>query len=353
MKKPESGEVQAGWYESPEHVGYEQYWNGKYWDKNLRLPPDFEGSLPVDEALVLGKMYFRKPYFSDDAFQVVFGLTSVVQVARIYTNAKEGSFDSSTAYSIFSGLGDAILGVFLTFLFSWLIALFYLVPRRKKDLLRIASSTQLGDINKSQNQVLPLGRFFTRRKFISAGVVIIFLIVPFFNLISSGKNSEDKYFEIEQKISAVVGEWNVSATPISKAIQGITAGTTDEGTARTVASSASSRFAVITYELEDACKPIPIFDVNSSGKEGALAKAYYALKVTCDLLPSESAEVLLLLEAQLNPTSTQTELDYHVGQISDIIGKRKQAMLESVNALEPYASAAQKDALNRMKSLLG
>jgi len=35
MRKPE-GKAPAGWFDSPEHEGYEQYWNGSFWTKQTR-----------------------------------------------------------------------------------------------------------------------------------------------------------------------------------------------------------------------------------------------------------------------------------------------------------------------------
>jgi hypothetical protein len=35
MKKPE-GMAEPNWYDSPENLGMEQYWNGKYWTKQTR-----------------------------------------------------------------------------------------------------------------------------------------------------------------------------------------------------------------------------------------------------------------------------------------------------------------------------
>jgi hypothetical protein len=49
MKKPE-GKAEAGWYDAPEIIGYEQYWDGSKWlrqkrlsgsNKDLKKSPDF------------------------------------------------------------------------------------------------------------------------------------------------------------------------------------------------------------------------------------------------------------------------------------------------------------------------
>lgn len=184
---------------------------------------------------------------------------------------------------------------------------------------------------------------------IMLGILVISVLYNFFFPPSS---EGDKYFEIEQRISAVVKDWNVAATPVSEAIRGISDGSIGSAKARGIVGEASSQFAVITNRLDDACKSIPSHDVNASGQEGAFAKSYDALQVTCDLLPQESTELILLVTEQISPVGTQAKIDYHASQISLIVEKRRKAVLDSLDAMTPYLSDAQKANVERMRTVL-
>ena len=347
MKKPQ-GKAEAGWYDAPEIEGYLQYWNGKFWTKKKQIKDGFE-HLELIPEFELGKFFFRKPFTSDNAFIGWAVLNGLVALSRLSSNSKQG-FDTSNAFSIFSGIGDAVFGTFFLALFTWVFFLVYLIPRRIKDK---KNSTN----NKFENEeVLVSQQFkFKSKKWVTLGV-ILFILVTFY-LISRNSNNSfsaqgDKYFSIEQKISAVVGEWNVAATPISEAAQSISNGKMNTAQARQVVGEASSNFAVIHNKLSDECSAIPNYDLNAKDEEGAIAKAYDALKVTCDLLPQESFEILALVTEQISPIGTQERIDYHSNQITIIIEKRKKAVLDSLDALDPYLTDAQRDLLNRLRESL-
>ena len=99
------------------------------------------------------------------------------------------------------------------------------------------------------------------------------------------------------------------------------------------------------------CEAIPSFNKDAEGEEGAVGKAYYALQVTCEGIPKESSEVLALIREQISPYGTQVKLDYHSNQLAEIINDRKSALLEAIDALEPYATSAQKEEANRIREL--
>jgi hypothetical protein len=178
---------------------------------------------------------------------------------------------------------------------------------------------------------------------------VVIPIIVLSNSKSLNQNEGDKYFEIEQRISKVIGEWNVAATPIYEAVQLISNGQMDAAQARQIASDTSSKFAVIHNKLYDECSSIPMYDLNSTGFEFAIAKAYEAIKVSCDLLPQESVEILSLVTAQISETGTQSDIDYHQTQIAIIVEKRRTAMLESLDAMEPFLNEAQKQTFQRLR----
>lgn len=83
-----------------------------------------------------------------------------------------------------------------------------------------------------------------------------------------------------------------------------------------------------------------------------MTKAYEALQVSCDLIPQQSVEVLLLVTEQISPVATQAKIDYHVQQIQDLSGKRRGALLLAIEAMQPYLNDVEKETLKRLTDSL-
>lgn len=344
MKKPD-GKAEAGWYDAPELEGHLQYWNGKYWTKKKQVK-DGDENLGVLPEYELGKFLFRSPIMSDGifiAYLILAGLTTAYLIA-----------DYSEFVSGVTKVTLLIPAIGITLIWIYIIFLLVLIPRRifdkKRGITKSVSSknkdTTLAD-NSSAQQV----KYKNRNKYLFAicATLVVILIAVFSNSKSLNQNEGDRYFEVEQRISKVVGEWNVAVTPLSEAIQLISDGAMNATVARQILGETSSKFAVIHNKLEDECSTIPKYDLNSTGFEFATAKAYDALKVTCDLLPQESVEVLSLVNAQISSTSTQADIDYHQNEIAVIIEKRRVAMTESLDAMEPFLNEAQKQTIQRLR----
>ena len=344
MKKPD-GKAEAGWYDAPELDGYLQYWNGKFWTKNkqikdgsenLEIPPDYE----------LGKLLFRSPIMSDGIF-----ITYLIIVGITF------SYLVVDYLKFTSGLFTVLLLIpasIVTLIWIYIIFLLVLIPRRIFDKKKGITKSVAGknkDTRLAEGSSIEQGKYKNRNKYLFAicAAIVIIPIVVFSNSKSLNQNEGDKYFEVEQRISKVIGEWNIAATPISEAVQLISNGQMDAAQARQIVSDTSSKFAVIHNKLYDECSTIPKYDLNSTGFEFASAKAYDALKVTCDLLPQESVEVMSLVIAQISATSTQADVDYHQNEIAIIIEKRRTAMLESLDAMEPFLNEAQKQTFQRLR----
>lgn len=297
------------------------------------------------------KFLFDKPVSRDWLFWIFIALATLNGVGSIQRVNESGGINTST-FSLLSGSIDALVILFTTYI---LVIPIYLVRRflRKKNKVDAESSENFSQVGDIENEVVTSGapRITSKKTIVFVGAVILALILiqsRNANLSSEG----DKFFEIEQNVSAVVNDWNVAATPIAEAIIAISEGSMGAAEARGVIGEASSRFAVITNELEDVCASIPTYDLSASGQDGAIAKSYDALQVTCDLLPQQSTEVLLLVNEQISPVGTQEKIDYHANQISIIQEKRKQAILDSLDALLPYSTDSQKANLERMREAL-
>jgi hypothetical protein len=340
MNMPE-GEAPAGWYEVPGERNSERYWDGKNWTSETRrlewvpTATDSNGTVRT-----LGRFFFRNPITSDWAFiayVVVVGLTMFTAVKQDYDNGF--SFPVILQIPVL-----ALLGVWVYILF-----LLILIPRRFMDKRRgvLFPTAKVESIESPAP-----GKKSYKAVYIVGGIGAFFLILAMTSLNNSGKSDGDKYFEIEQEISAVVKDWNVAATPISEAIRSISDGTMSAAEGRQIAGEASTQFAIINNRLDDACSLIPEYDLNADGREGAFAKSYDALQVTCDLLPQESTEILLLVGEQVSLDGTQAKIDYHVNEIAIIIEKRKKAIIDSIDALMPYLSDAQKDNIERLRTVL-
>lgn len=297
------------------------------------------------------KFLFDKPITNDWLFWVFVAFSTLNGIGAIQRVNSSGGINTST-FSLISGAIDALVVIFSTYV---LVIPIYLVRKfiRKKNNVGLRSQEEQSPSEINDLEIVsPENLKFTKKKLgiLAAAIVLVFILLRFLGGNSSSEG--DKYFEIEQDISAVVQDWNVAATPISEAIRGISDGSIGSAEARAIIGEASSKFAVITNRLNDACESIPNYDVSLPGKEGAFAKSYDALQVTCDLLPQESTEILLLVNEQISPLGTQANIDYHANQISLIVEKRKKAVLDSLDAISPYLSESQKANVDRMRSAL-
>ncbi len=298
------------------------------------------------------KYLFDSPVMRDWLFWVfcLFLLANAVNALQRVSNSGGINFSPVSAIS---GTIDAAVQVLIT----WVMILpIYLIrksirKRKNKDYVEIELQQDTPEMHDSELVVSDHRNKKKKRVILSISLMVIII----WSFVFSGKNTDydaDKYFEVQQLISAQVKEWNVAATPISQLVIRISNGTVGEAEARRVAGEASSNFALIHNDLRDACTNIPDYDVNSPGRDGAIALSYDALQVTCDLLPQESIEILALVAAQLSPISTQADLDYHSNQIASLIERRRLAVSKSIDALEPFATQAEKDQLARLKVML-
>jgi hypothetical protein len=344
MKKPQ-GDASAGWYDSPEHEGKEQYWNGKYWVNKTRTVGDEGPQVFEHTEKYLGKLLFRHPITSDWAFVTLM----ILWILSIFFAIKD---EVSASGALLTYLIIPMLPLFAAI--WYLCLLIVLVPRRILDKRKgLVKFGKIDSKHESDSVSHRKTRNPSRDAFIVTGVLAIVIGGGFLAFSNSSGNEGDKYFAIEQKISRVVGEWNVAATPASEAVAAISNGTMTPQEARAVISTVSSDFAVIHNKLRDECTAVPDFDLNAPGIKGAVAKGYSALKVTCDLLPQESAEVLLLIREQISPTGTQEQIDYHSSQLSQIINKRKDATVDALKSIREYGSDADKQLIDRLLKSLG
>jgi hypothetical protein len=297
------------------------------------------------------KFLFDNPVTKDWLFWVFVALATLSGVGAIQRVNESGGVNTSS-FSLLSGSIDALVVIFSTYIF---VIPIYLVRKyiRKKNKVNLESIEELSQVEEDNSEIESSSapRVRSKKPFIFVGVAVLVLLL----IVSTSGNSSsegDRYFEIEQSISAVVQDWNVAATPLSEAMIGITDGSMGTAEARRITGQASSEFAVITNRLEDACESIPEYDINALGEEGAFAKAYDALQVTCDLLPQESTEALLLIAEQISPTGTQANIDYHSNEIAIIIEKKRKAILDSLDAMMPFLSEAQRANAERMRGAL-
>jgi hypothetical protein len=346
MKKPAT-EAPAGWYDDPETEGQERFWNGKYWSNKTCAIGEARPDAVNNSQRQLGKFLFRTPYMNDGlfiAYLIISGITTIY-LGNDYLNFASGVV----------ALVLLIPSIAITCIWIYILFLIILVPRRILD--KRNGLTKAKKLDKSIEENLSVAKFTIgkyRVRPIPMSITIIFILVLILGsgrIFSSSPEAEgDKYFEVQQRITKVVGEWNVAATPISEAVQLISNGEMSSSEARQVLSETSSKFAVIHNKLDDECLTIPKYDLNSSGFKFATAKAYDALKVTCDLLPQQSVEILALVNQQISLSGTQAGIDYHLNQITMIVESRRTALFESMDALEPYLTEAQKQTFQRLRN---
>ncbi|TSA58563.1 MAG: DUF2510 domain-containing protein [Methylophilaceae bacterium] len=345
MKKPE-GTAEPGWYDEPETPGMEQYWNGKYWSKHKRELGEIGPEVFPHDQKFLHKSLFRLPLEKD----YVFAAYIIISALSIFSSIKQ-DIDSNTRLPLFITFFGSL------FLFAWVYLLFLiiLIPRRVMDKKKgMTHKSYIASGEASRKKIKGFKELDTNSKIIilACGIFIVIGFVYYSSTKSSLASESNRYYETEQKISAVVKDWNVAATPISMASIKITNGTMGVDEARLIALEFNSASIQIHQRLKKECDTIPSFNRDAEGEQGAVGKAYFALQVTCEGIPKESSEVLALIREQISPNWTQARLDYHNNQLAEIINNRKSALLESLDALEPYASSSQKEEANRLRKLL-
>ncbi len=258
---------------------------------------------------------------------------------------------STTPLGILSGTIDAAVVILSSFI--WIVLIYFIrkFVRKKSSNpnIEVALDTSAVDTLMPQN----------RRKFFTTipGIILILIVVSVISIVAI-ENSRSKDFGAEflskqQKISRIIGEWNVAVAPVAQAIQSISAGTMDLTEATTIMTVANSNMSDIDYRLRLACQILPVRRVDGSEKELAIDMAYEMLREACTVTPQQYMEVIALVKEQLSPQATQERIDYHVNQYALLGNRKKIAAVNGLNALMPYVSSAEKEQLNRMKELFG
>ncbi len=291
-----------------------------------------------------GRMLFRKPYFSDMAFNLYLGINAISILARFISNSSEGGFNVDSAASIISGLLDAVIGTLAGAFVYWVVFLIYLIPRRKKDNreFNLAPGQSLIDASpKTSNQ--------TKEKSKSrliAGALIIMLVLTY--ILYPKQSEAQKYLEVQRGITKNIGDWNVVAQELAITIEGVNNRTIDLSQAAKVLNELPSKFGSVHEQLEKSCQSIPSFEIKGKGIKFAIAKSYEALQISCKYIPQQSAEALLLLYEMISPSGTQQKIDAHITEVNRISKLRREAAFQASLAIKPYLSETERETLNRI-----
>lgn len=341
MRKPES-KAEEGWYDHPEVEGYEKYWNGKFWTKKNRLIGE-EGPIAIPtNAKYLGRFLFRYPIRSDGAF---IGYLIIVALSILYA-LKEEAVSGVDLGVIIIALSGSI------FFIPWVYILFllYLVPRRivdkKRGLQKYIQESEIDvDSKETGNQ--------SKKAFVIVGVVLLLVASVFLGLKQVSKSDGDIWFEEEQRISVIMGEWNQGIAPFVTLIQEISSGQISIVEAQEKAAPLNSAVGPILIRLSDECSDVPNEPITGQGQERAFQLAWKMLRVVCDVMPQQYTETLAIYKAQISATSTQEDIDYHVAQLTALGERKKAAAIEALDAISPYATAGELENIKRMRALLG
>ena len=341
MQKPE-GKAEAGWYDHPTEVGYEKYWNGKFWTKKNRLLGE-EGPVatPADKKY-LGRLLFRYPIGSDGAF---IGYL-IIAALGIFNGLRQ---EVSSGFDLALIINALFLSA-VTLPWVYILFLIYLVPRRIFDKKRgIQSYTDESDtgleINENSKQ--------SKKVITVVGAVLVLSLLISVGLRTTSKSAGDEFYEEQQRISAITAEWNQEAAKLVTLIQGISSGEFSIGEAQERAAVLNSTLSPILIRLREECDDVPNEPITGEGQERAIQLSWKMLSVVCEVTPQQYTETLAVYKAQISATSTQADIDYHVAQLTALGERKKAAAIEALNAISPYATAGELENLNRMKALLG
>lgn len=331
MKFP-GNDVPAGWYESPDDSSVEKYWNGDAWTDQTRSISRTEKSL--------GKLLFRNPLMSDWAFigyLVLLGLTT-------FTILKQ---DAELILSTKFLLLVPMVGI--TAIWIYILFLIILVPRRILDKKKGLRNSEL-----PTEKVAPAVN--KKTSYIAAGIGVLVLIIGIQAFAGNQKSSfssmSDEWFSEEQRISAILSEWNNATLPVMQVIRGLSDGTVTESQALAQVTSAQQKVTTIIEKLRVECEGIPREDTSGNDEAAAVAKAWFMLSETCDAIPQQWIETVAIYRAQVDATSSQSDIDYHVSQLNSLGERRRIAILSAIDAMKPYASDSEKELLVRMESLV-
>jgi hypothetical protein len=341
MRKPE-GKAEAGWYDHPTENGYEQYWNGKFWTTKYRLIGE-EGpiAIPADQKY-LGRLLFRYPIKSDGAF-----------IAYLITVAIGIFYGFSQEISSGDGLAIIIVGFFgalVTVPWIYILFLVFLVPRRIIDKKRGLQKFEL--VSNAGDQVQVSAKE-SKRAFTVVGGLLVLSLLIFSGFRATSKSEGDKFYEEQQRISAITAEWNQEAAKLVTLIQDISNGVVGVGEAQERAAVLNATLSPILTRLRDECSDVPIEPISGEGQERAILLSWKMLSVVCDVTPQQYIETLAVYKAQISETSTQADIDYHVAQLKALGERKIAAAIEAIDAISPYATAGERESLQRLRATLG
>jgi hypothetical protein len=341
MRKPE-GKAEAGWYDHPTENGYEKYWNGKFWTKKNRLLGE-EGpiAIPADQKY-LGRLLFRYPVKSDGAF-IAYLIT--VAIGIFYGFSQEISSGDGLAIIVV-----ALFGALVTVPWIYILFLVFLIPRRIFDKKRGVQKFELA--SNAGDEIQVNGKQSKRAVTVVGGILVLSLLV-FSGFRATSKSQGDKFYEEQQRISVITSEWNQEAAKLVTLIQDISNGNVGVGEAQERAAVLNATLSPILTRLRDECSDVPNEPISGEGQERAILLSWKMLSVLCDVTPQQYIETLAVYKAQISETSTQADIDYHVAQLSALGERKKAAAVEAIDAISPYATAGERESLQRLRTMLG
>lgn len=341
MRKPE-GKAEAGWYDHPTENGYEKYWNGKFWTKKNRLIGE-EGPIAIPpNQKYLGRLLFRYPIKSDGAF-IAYLITVGIGV---FVGLKQEDLSVNGLEIVIATL----LGTLVTIPWVYILFLIFLVPRRIIDKRRGVEKFEL--VSNTGDQIQENGKESKRAVAVVGGILVISLLI-FSGIRATSKSEGDKFYEEQQRISAITAEWNQEAAKLVTLIQDITNGNVGIGQAQERAAVLNATLTPILTRLRDECSDVPNEPISGEGQERAILLSWKMLSVLCDVTPQQYIETLAVYKAQISETSTQSDIDYHVAQLKALGERKIAAAIEAIDAISPYATEGERESLKRLRAALG
>lgn len=341
MRKPE-GKAEAGWYDDPTGDGFEKYWNGLFWTKKVRkFGEDGPIALPAGQKY-LGRLLFRYPLGSDGAF-----IAYLVTVALGIFYGFNQEISSGDGFAI---IVVALFGALITIPWVYILFLVFLLPRRIVDKKRGLQKFEL--VSNAGEEIQVNGKQSRRAVTVVCGILVVSLLI-FSGIRATSKSEGDKFYEEQQRISVITAEWNQEAAKLVTLIQDISNGVVGVGEAQERATVLNATLSPILTRLRDECSDVPNKPISGEGQERAILLSWKMLTAVCDVTPQQYIETVAIYKAQISETSTQADIDYHVGQLNALGERKKAAAIEAIDAISPYATAGERESLQRLRATLG
>jgi hypothetical protein len=324
MKKPE-GEAKHGWYDDPEILGNERYWNGKFWENQTRKIGEVtEDPIPYGE-FKLGLFWFRYPLSRDKLFTAYLIVLGLSFISFIYGEVQAG-YASTGVMIVTTLLSTPLAAVYIYILFAP-----FLYFRRRKDKKGRIANAPVAPLSKGKVIKATLGGLF--------GLLAAIFILGLINSSDNEQVSNSKFETFREKqelISEILKEYNADAAVAVGVVRDVSDGAISTGDAIAKFTRASGAITTHLSNLRETCLSIDFPTLSGEGEVLAFAKLMNVLRAGCEITPKQFLILQDIFRSQIDEDSSQNELDQLSAELDALNQQKINITIEGLEAALPY-----------------